>query len=124
MQAKHLHFFCDCVKLAKWNSHQSFFLVANFGERFGRHKNKEVKKAVKVLDEMSMSKEERERYEAIQKYEFNYNTGVRNAREIGIQEGEKRKQVEIIIEKKHAKKWILEKLIFSIWKNYENFLLC
>lgn len=61
-------------------------------------KNKEVKKAVKVLDEMSMSKEERERYEAIQKYEFNYNTGVRNAREIGIQEGEKRKQVEIIME--------------------------
>lgn len=66
--------------------------------KMAESKNKEVKKAVKVLDEMSMSKEERERYEAIQKYEFNYNTGVRNAREIGIQEGEKRKQVEIIIE--------------------------
>jgi len=66
--------------------------------KMAESKNKEVKKAVEVLDEMSMSKEERERYEAIQKYEFNYNTGVRNAREIGIQEGEKRKQVEIIIE--------------------------
>ena len=66
--------------------------------KMAESKNKEVKKAVEILDEMSMSKEERERYEAIQKYEFNYNTGVRNAREIGIQEGEKRKQVEIIME--------------------------
>ena len=67
--------------------------------KMAESKNKEVKKAVEVLDEMSMSKEERERYEAIQKYEFNYNTSMHNAREIGLQEGkkegEKEKQKEI-----------------------------
>ena len=62
-------------------------------------KNEEVKKAVEVLDEMSMSKEERERYEAIQKFEFNYNTSMYNIREIGKKEGKiegkREKQIEI-----------------------------
>lgn len=64
-------------------------------------KNKKVKKAVEVLDEMSMSKEERERYEAIQKYEFNYNTSMHNVREIGLQEGLKKgkKEIENIVKK-------------------------
>ena len=54
-------------------------------------KNKEVKKAVEVLDEMSRSREERERHEAILKAEFNYNTSMYNVRE----EGKKEKQIEI-----------------------------
>lgn len=57
-------------------------------------KNEEVKKAVEVLDEMSMSKEERERYEAIQKFEFNYNTSMYNIREIGKKEGRKKGKIE------------------------------
>ena len=50
-------------------------------------KNKEVKKAVEVLDEMSMSREERERHEAILKAEFNYNTSMYNMRQEGLEEG-------------------------------------
>ena len=74
-------------------------------------KNKEVKKAVEVLDEMSMSREERERHEAILKAEFNYNTSMYNMRQEGIKQGEKKgidlgkrkKQIEIaqkLLEKK------------------------
>ena len=65
-------------------------------------KNEEVKKAVEVLDEMSMSKEERERYEAIQKFEFNYNTSMYNIREIGKKEGkiEGKRENQIEISKK------------------------
>ena len=64
--------------------------------------NEEVKKAVEVLDEMSMSKEERERYEAIQKFEFNYNTSMYNIREIGKKEGkiEGKRENQIEISKK------------------------
>ena len=53
-------------------------------------KNKEVKKAVEVLDEMSMSREERERHEAILKAEFNYNTSMYNMRQEGLEEGMKK----------------------------------
>ena len=56
-----------------------------------RKGNKEVEKAIKVVDEMSMNKEERELYEARLKGEFNYNTAIHIAKE----EGEKKKQLEI-----------------------------
>ena len=62
--------------------------------KMAEEKNEEVKKAVEVLDEMSMSKEERERYEAIQKFEFNYNTSMYNIREIGKKEGKKEGKIE------------------------------
>lgn len=62
-------------------------------------KNEEIKKAVEELDEMSMDKAERERYEAILKAEFNYNTSMYNMRQEGRQEGlnagKKEKQIEI-----------------------------
>ena len=54
-------------------------------------KNKEVKKAVEELDEMSMDKAERERFEAILKAEFNYNTSMYNMKE----EGKKEEKIEI-----------------------------
>ena len=70
--------------------------------KMAEKKNEEVKKAVEVLDEMSMSKEERERYEAIQKFEFNYNTSMYNIREIGKKEGkiEGKRENQIEISKK------------------------
>lgn len=80
--------------------------------KMAESKNKEVKKAVEALDEMSMSKEERERYEAIQKYEFNYNTSMRNIKEIGLQEGKIKKQIEIA--KKLLKKGMSEEDIEEI----------
>ena len=53
--------------------------------------NKEVEKAIKIVDEMSMNKEERELYEARLKGEFNYNIAIHAAKEegekLGKQEG-------------------------------------
>ena len=76
------------AKLEQW-----LWLLAGEEEKIkmAEEKNKEVKKAVEVLDEMSMSREERERHEAILKAEFNYNTSMYNVRE----EGKKEKQIEI-----------------------------
>ena len=50
--------------------------------------NKEVEKAIKIVDEMSMNKEERELYEARLKGEFNYNTAIHVAKKEGRKEGE------------------------------------
>ena len=72
------------AKLEQW-----LWLLAGEEEKIkmAEEKNKEVKKAVEVLDEMSMSREERERHEAILKAEFNYNTSMYNVREEGRKEG-------------------------------------
>ena len=84
------------AKLEQW-----LWLLAGEEEKIkmAEEKNKEVKKAVEVLDEMSMSREERERHEAILKAEFNYNTSMYNMRQEGLeegkQEGKKEKQIEI-----------------------------
>ena len=80
------------AKLEQW-----LWLLAGEEEKIkmAEDKNKEVKKAVEVLDEMSMSREERERYEAILKAEFNYNTSMYNMKQEGISEGKKEKQIEI-----------------------------
>lgn len=74
--------------------------------KMAEKKNKEVKKAVEELDEMSMDKAERERYEAILKAEFNYNTSMYNMRQEGLQEGIKdgKKEEKIEIAKKLLKK--------------------
>ena len=84
------------AKLEQW-----LWLLAGEEEKIkmAEEKNKEVKKAVEILDEMSMSREERERHEAILKAEFNYNTSMYNMRQEGLeegkQEGKKEKQIEI-----------------------------
>lgn len=76
------------TKLEQW-----LWLLVGEGEKIkmAEEKNKEVKKAVEVLDEMSMDRAERERYEAILKAEFNYNTSMYNMKE----EGKREKQIEI-----------------------------
>ena len=71
-----------------------------------RKGNKEVEKAIKVVDEMSMNKEERELYEARLKGEFNYNTAIHIAKE----EGEKKKQLEIA-KRLLSKKMPIEEII-------------
>lgn len=72
---------------------QWLWLLAGEEEKIkmAEKKNKEVKKAVEELDEMSMDKAERERYEAILKAEFNYNTSMYNMKE----EGKKEEKIEI-----------------------------
>ena len=79
-----------------------------------RKGNKEVEKAIKVVDEMSMNKEERELYEARLKGEFNYNTAIHIAKEegkeLGEKLGEKKKQLEIA-KKLLSKKMPIEEII-------------
>ena len=58
-------------------------------------KNEEVKKAVVLVDEMSMDQKERELYEARLMAKYNYDSGMAGARENGILEGEKSKQIQI-----------------------------
>ena len=90
------------AKLEQW-----LWLLAGEEEKIkmAEEKNKEVKKAVEVLDEMSMSREERERHEAILKAEFNYNTSMYNMRQEGLDEGKKegKKQNQIEIAKRLLK---------------------
>ena len=76
---------------------QWLWLLAGEEEKIkmAEKKNKEVKRAVEELDEMSMSKAERERYEAILKAEFNYNTSMYNMREEGLNAGKKEEKIEI-----------------------------
>lgn len=95
------------AKLEQW-----LWLLAGEEEKIkmAEEKNKEVKKAVEVLDEMSMSREERERDEAILKAEFNYNTSMYNMKQEGIEEGKKdgitegKKEKQIEIAKRLLKK--------------------
>ena len=75
-----------------------------------RKDNKEVEKAIKVVDEMSMNKEERELYEARLKGEFNYNIAIHAAKEEGKELGEKKKQLEIA-KKLLSKKMPIEEII-------------
>lgn len=76
---------------------QWLWLLAGEEEKIkmAEKKNKEVKRAVEELDEMSMDKAERERYEAILKAKFNYNTSMYNMREEGLNAGKKEEKIEI-----------------------------
>ena len=80
------------VKIEQW----LWTIIGEEGKiEMARKDNKEVEKAIKVVDEMSMNKEERELYEARLKGEFNYNTAIHIAKEEGKELGEKKKQLEI-----------------------------
>ena len=55
--------------------------------------NKEIKKAVEILEEMSMDEKEWELYQSRKMAEIDYNSGIASAREegekVGIKKGEK-----------------------------------
>ena len=76
---------------------QWLWLLAGGEEKIemAEKENKEVKKAVEILDEMSINKEERERYEAILKAEFNQKVSMYNIELKGKKEGEKNKGIEV-----------------------------
>ena len=57
--------------------------------------NKELEKAMEIIEEMSMDEKEWELYRARQIAIFDYNTGMHEARDEGIEEGERKKQLEI-----------------------------
>jgi len=66
------------AKINQW-----VWLLSGEGEKIkmAEKENKKVKRAVETLDEISMSPEERERYDSILLAEFNYKTSMYNIRE-------------------------------------------
>ena len=67
-------------------------------------KNKEIEKAVKIIDEMSMNPEEWEYYRSRQMAIMNYNIGMSNAEKRGEKRGEKKGE-------KKAKEEMAKKLL-------------
>ena len=57
--------------------------------------NKEIKKALEILDEMSMDEKEWEEYQSRFMAELDYNSGIATARADGIKEGIKENKIEI-----------------------------
>ena len=57
--------------------------------------NKEIKKALEILDEMSMNEKEWEEYQSRFMAELDYNSGIATARADGEKEGAKNEKIEI-----------------------------
>ena len=96
-------------KLEQW-----LWLISGKEEKIkmAEDKNEEVKKAGILVDEMSMDPKERELYEARLMAKYNYDSGMAGAREAGIEEGEKLKQMQIA--KKMKEKGIAKEEIEEI----------
>ena len=75
--------------------------------------NKEVEQAIKIVDEMSMNKEERELYEARLKGEFNYNIAIHVAKKEGEELGKKAGKLEGKIEGRIEGKTEIAKKLLS-----------
>lgn len=88
------------TKLEQW-----LWLIAGREEKLemAKKENKEIKKAMKIIDEMSMDEKEWELYQSRKMAIMDYNTGIREAKEEGkiegkiegIKKGERKKQIEI-----------------------------
>ena len=76
------------TKLEQW-----LWLLTGKGEKveMAEKENKEIKKAIEILEEMSMDEKEWELYQSRKMAEIDYNSGIALAREAG----EKRKSKEI-----------------------------
>ena len=57
--------------------------------KMAKEKNEEIKKAIDIIDEMSMDPAEWEMYEARRLAIMDYNTGIHKAKLDGIEEGKK-----------------------------------
>lgn len=84
------------TKLEQW-----LWLIAGREEKLemAKKEDKEIKKAMKIIDEMSMDEKEWELYQSRKMAIMDYNTGIREAKEEGkregIKKGERKKQIEI-----------------------------
>ena len=63
--------------------------------KMAEEENKDVKEAMNIVKEMSMSDEEWELYESRRLALLDYNTGMINAKNEGVEEGAREKQIEI-----------------------------
>lgn len=80
------------TKLEQW-----LWLIAGREEKLemAKKENKEIKKAMEIIDEMSMDEKEWELYQSRKMAIMDYNTGIYEAKEEGLKEGERKKQIEI-----------------------------
>ena len=80
------------TKLEQW-----LWLLAGREEKLemARKKNKEIDKAIDIIDQMSMDEKEWNLYISRQRAIWDYNTGMRTAKEKGIEEGAKLEKLEI-----------------------------
>lgn len=80
------------TKLEQW-----LWLIAGREEKLemAKKENKEIKKAMDIIDEMSMDEKEWELYQSRKMAIMDYNTGIYEAKEEGLKEGERKKQIEI-----------------------------
>lgn len=60
-----------------------------------KKENKEIKKAMDIIDEMSMDEKEWELYMSRKFAIMDYNTGIREAKEEGMEEGREKEKIEI-----------------------------
>lgn len=74
------------TKLEQW-----LWLLTGKGEKveMAEKENKEIKKAIEILEEMSMDEKKWELYQSRKMAEIDYNSGIASAREEGREEGEK-----------------------------------
>jgi len=72
------------TKLEQW-----LWLIVGRGEKLemAKKENKEIKKAMEIIDEMSMDEKEWELYESRRLAIMDYNTGINESKEEGIKEG-------------------------------------
>ena len=63
--------------------------------KMAKKENKEIKKAMDIIDEMSMDPKEWELYESRRLAIMDYNTGMHQSREDGKEEGKKESKIEI-----------------------------
>ncbi len=80
------------TKLEQW-----LWLLAGREEKLemARKKNKEIDKAIDIINQMSMDEKEWNLYISRQRAIWDYNTGMRTAKEKGIEEGAKLEKLEI-----------------------------
>ena len=82
---------------AKSKLEQWLWLLAGREEKLemAKKENKEIKKAMEIIDEMSMDETEWELYRSRQMAIMDYNAGMRKSKEEGLEEGEKKSKLEI-----------------------------
>ena len=80
------------TKLEQW-----LWLIAGREEKIkmAKKRNKEIEKAMKIIEEMSMDEKEWELYESRRMAIMDYNSGISSAKEEGIKEGKKEERIRI-----------------------------
>lgn len=105
------------TKLEQW-----LWLIAGREEKLemAKKENKEIKKAMKIIDEMSMDEKEWELYQSRKMAIMDYNTGIREAKEEGKREGKIEGKIEGIKKGERKKQIEIAKELLKLGMSIEN----